>query len=123
MLNSPHDSDRLIRELMVKNNTLQSKLDGITEQENARNAAAGKLQAQLAAAQKDVKQLASELQVVQQERDALLAAQHSLTQERNELVRASSRYQPGTYLGSQSGLLCCCTTAQRCTGQCPSTPS
>ena len=71
-LNSTQDSDRLIRELMVKNKNLQSKYDSCLAQEQERASNAGKIQAQLDDALKQSKALALSLRSVTDERDAAL---------------------------------------------------
>jgi hypothetical protein len=85
-LNSTQESDRLIRELMVKNKNLQSKLDLIASSDEARSAAASKVQAQLAAAHQENRKLASNVASLTQERDQLSAERDNLRAERNELV-------------------------------------
>jgi hypothetical protein len=71
-LNSTQDSDRLIRELMVKNKNLQSKYDAVAAQEEQRAASAGKLQAQLDDAVRQSTKLALDLRSVTDERNAAL---------------------------------------------------
>lgn len=79
-LNSTQDSDRLIRELMVKNKNLQSRVDALSGDEQQRAAAVNKLREQLAAHNKENRSLTANLEAI--------------TAERNEAVRSLAATLP-----------------------------
>lgn len=71
-LDSKQDSDRIIRELMVKSKDLQFKFEKASLLGAGHAAIVSKLEAELGAALKENRDLAGELQTTNHERDALV---------------------------------------------------